>query len=68
MTKLQEFREAQGLSRQQLADKTGVAYSTIERIENDKFNYKAVKIGTLYDCAKALNVDLIDIIDFEKLD
>jgi transcriptional regulator with XRE-family HTH domain len=53
-----ELREAQGLSREQLAVKAGLSSRTVARIENRE---GPVHRGTLYLLAAALGCDVADL-------
>lgn len=53
MTKLRALREAQGLSRNKLANISGVCILTLQKIEEDRANPRK---DTLEDIAKVLGV------------
>jgi transcriptional regulator with XRE-family HTH domain len=55
-----ELREAQGLSREQLAVKAGISSRTVARLENRE---GPVHRGTLLLLARALDCDVDDLID-----
>lgn len=67
MTKIQYLRNEQQLNRSELARRANISDSVIHRIEKGQ-TYANVPIGTFYKIAKALNVDLIDVIDFDRLE
>ena len=56
------MRESRNISMQNLAYTINVEYSQISRIELGKIN---TSIGTLYEIADALEVNLKDLFDFE---
>lgn len=61
--KIKQIRESKNLSREDVAfacDFTGSYMGMIERAEYD------FKISKLYKIAKALNVNIKDLFDFEK--
>lgn len=57
------LRESREISMQNLAYTINVEYSQISRIELGKIN---TSIGTLYEIAKALEVPLIELFNFEN--
>ncbi len=56
---LRQIREAQGYSIRRLADKVGMAYPALFRLENGKAD---PRLSTLRKLAKALNVTVADLI------
>ena len=56
-TRVEELRELRGLSRKDLADKSGVHYDVIARIERDE---RRPRVWTLVPLADALNVSLTE--------
>lgn len=57
MLKIKELREAKGISKYQLAKKTGLQYRTIPAIENGG----DVKLSTLIRIAIVLNVKVKEL-------
>lgn len=61
--RIKELRKAQGISQQQLAELANVDQRNLSHVEcGDTFPSRA-----LLDIAKALNIDLKDLFDFEHL-
>jgi transcriptional regulator with XRE-family HTH domain len=60
---LRHFREAKGLSLRVLADKAGVDWSAIHRIEQGK---AGPRIGTLEKLAEALEIEVVDLLTGPK--
>ncbi|MBI4391129.1 MAG: helix-turn-helix transcriptional regulator [candidate division NC10 bacterium] len=56
---LKRWREVRGLSQRALADKSGVGYASIARIETGRQN---PTLGMLARLAKALNATVADLI------
>ena len=56
LEKLKELRKSKGISRQTLANISGVSRDTIDALENGKTNVKEVKLNTLLSLATALRV------------
>lgn len=56
LEKLKEIRKAKNISRQTLANISGVSRDTIDALENGKTNVKEVKLNTLLSLATALRV------------
>ena len=67
MTKLQYWRIEKGMTREELGEKSGLSGTTVMRIERGDAAAENVRIGTLANLAKALNVKLTDIIEDEFL-
>ena len=61
--KVKEFREAKGMTQEELEEKSGVSRQTISAIENDRCG--DVKVGTMLAIAKALGTT-IDAIFFQE--
>lgn len=61
MNKLAELRAIQGLTVRELAEKSGVSPTTINRLEKGHIKSHAVTIGRL---AKALSVELTILHEF----
>ncbi len=62
--RIKELRKAQGISQQELAELANIDQRNLSHIEcGDTFPSRA-----LLDIAKALNIDLKDLFDFEHLD
>ena len=60
MFRIKEARQSRGLTQQQLADKINVTRFYISAIEN---NHKTPSFHLLDKIAKALQVELIDLLD-----
>lgn len=60
MHKLREIREQRALSLRELERLSGVDYSSISKIETGE---SSPKLETILKLAKALQVDLIELID-----
>lgn len=67
MTKIQRLRNERDWSRLELARKAGVSDSVIHRIEKGN-GYGGTGIKQFYRIAKALGVDLMDVIDVEIIE
>lgn len=67
MTKIQLLRNEKQMNRIELARKAGISDGVIHRIEKGKA-YANVPIGTFYKIAKALGVELTDVIDLDRLE
>ena len=67
MNKVQFYRVDQGLSKRALAKKAGISDNVIRRIEKGEA-YSNITLGTFYKLAKALNVDLFDLIEIDLLE
>ncbi len=63
--RIKEFRKAQGMTQEQLAEQIGVEPRHISRMEG---GYNAPSIDRLEKIAKALNVPMRDFFDFMHLD
>jgi transcriptional regulator with XRE-family HTH domain len=61
--RIKELRLRRLLTQDDLAELAGLAPATLSRIENDLQN---PNISTLKALTKALNVDVTEIVDFEK--
>lgn len=55
---LRRFRELAGLTQEQMADKTGISISSLQRIESGRVE---MKLSQLEKYMKVLNITLIDI-------
>lgn len=66
MTKIQYLRVDKGLSKRKLAEMAGVSDNVIRRLEKGEA-YSNVTIGSFYKIAKALGVELFEIIDLDML-
>ncbi len=66
MNKIQYLRVEQGLSKRALARKAGISDNVVRRLEKGEA-YSNVTIGTFNKIAKALNVDLFELIEPELL-
>ena len=60
MSKLRQYREAQGLSLRRLAQKAGVHYVSLIRLEAGTFD---PRLSTLRKLAQAPNVSVCELID-----
>ena len=67
MTKVQYWRNERQMNRLELASKAGVSDSIIHRIEKNN-GYGGVSIRNFYKIAKALDVPLAELIDYDLLD
>ena len=56
LEKLREIRKSKHISRQTLANISGVSRDTIDALENGKTNVKEAKLNTLLSLATALRV------------
>jgi transcriptional regulator with XRE-family HTH domain len=63
MVRLRFFRDKQGLSLRKLAEKAGVHYVSLVRLEAGKFD---PRLSTLYKLATALNVRVAQLIGETK--
>jgi transcriptional regulator with XRE-family HTH domain len=54
---LKRWREVRGLSQWDLADKSGVGYATIARLETNRID---PRVSTLERLAKALEIDIVE--------
>ena len=66
MFKLEELRKAQGLSRRELAEKSGGAEQSIQRLESLSDDPRTAKLLTLMQLAKALKCKVRDFFPKEK--
>ena len=57
------LRLKQLMTQEQLAEKVGIAPATLSRIENNKHS---PSLSTLRELTKALNIDVTELVDFEK--
>jgi transcriptional regulator with XRE-family HTH domain len=62
--KIKEFRSKLGLTQEELAQKAGIPYATLSKIENDKV--KNPTINTLIKIAQALEIKVDDLIEYTK--
>ncbi|WP_370896929.1 helix-turn-helix domain-containing protein [Chryseobacterium gossypii] len=58
---LRKLRESKEMSMQTLADTINIEYSQISRIERGLIN---TSIGTAYEIAKALEIDIKELFNF----
>lgn len=63
---LEEIRKAKGLSRRELAEKSGVKEMTIVFLENGKNDPNNAKLSTLVKLAKALKCKVRDFYPNER--
>lgn len=66
MFKLEEIRKAKGLSRRELAEKSGVNEMSIVFLENGRNDPNNAKLSTLVKLAKALKCKVRDFYPQEK--
>ena len=67
MTKLKEKRQALGLSQSQLAEKSGVNVRVLQHYEQGSKNFDHARIDTILKICIALNCNLEDVIEDEKI-
>lgn len=67
MTKVQYWRIERHLNIKELAERAGVSDSVIHRIEKGT-GYGGTSIRNFNRIAKALNIPLSELIDFDRLD
>jgi transcriptional regulator with XRE-family HTH domain len=60
--KLREFRQEKGMTLRALAEATGVDFTYLSKIENDKVGYLP-GAETIRDLAQALGVDAIELLE-----
>lgn len=60
--RVRELRRQQSLTQRQLAERTGVAFSYLSKIENDKLEHTP-SVKTLQDLARALSVDELELME-----
>lgn len=60
--RIKELREAEGFTQEQLAEKVGLEYQTISRIET---GYYFTSYENLEKIARALNTNIHDLFDYE---
>ena len=63
MSKLKKIREAVGLSQNKLATLSGVSNRMIQHYEQGVKDINKAQVGTVYKLAKALGVNMEDIIE-----
>lgn len=61
--RLKQLRCKKDLTQEGLADRAGLAYKHIQRLESKKPN--AAKIGTLEKLAKAFGISVSELLDFD---
>ena len=61
--RIKELRMKRLLTQEELAEMTGIAAATLSRIEN---NLHSPSISTLKALTQALDVEITEIIDFER--
>lgn len=66
--KVRELREKQKLSQYQLAELSGLSRSQIIKVEKMDLEQSDIRLKTLLDIARGLNVDLLDVIGIEPKD
>lgn len=65
LERLKEIRKSKGISRQTLANISGVSRDTIDALENGKTNVKEAKLNTLLSLATALRVKVSKLLPDE---
>ena len=65
LDQLQIIRKQRGLTREELAELSGVSKDTIQALENGRTNAENVKISTLVRLAKALKCRVLDLLPNE---
>lgn len=60
--RIKEVREEKGISRKELAERSGVRYSRVSDYENGYFKTENITVGNLSRIAKALEVTIEDLI------
>ena len=65
--KLQEIRKKRGYSQSELSVLSNISVKTIQKYEIGERNIDGAKLETLCDLAIALNVDICDIVESQKL-
>ena len=63
LTKLTKIRQDLGMTRAQLAEKSGVSARAIERYEQRRSSINDASVGRVCDLARALGVPIESIID-----
>lgn len=63
LTKLTKIRQDLGMTRAQLAEKSGVSARAIERYEQHRSSINDASVGRVRDLARALGVPIESIID-----
>ena len=63
--KIREIRTKANLSQEMLANDANIPINQVGRIERAEIN---TSINTIYKLAKALEIDVKDLFDFEKKD
>lgn len=63
MSNLKKIREGSGLSQNKLADKSGVNARMIQHYEQGVKDINKAQVGTVYKLAKALKVNIEDLIE-----
>lgn len=60
--KLEKIRKEKNLTREELADLSGLSKATIEALERGRTNVDNIKLSTLVALATVLNVKVIDLL------
>ena len=63
MSNLKRIREESDLSQSKLADKSGVSVRMIQHYEQGVKDINKAQVGTVYKLAKALKVNIEDLIE-----
>lgn len=67
MSNLKDLREKKGLSQSQLAELSGVNLQTIQHYEQGVRSINKTKVYTALKLSKALECDIEELIEVEKL-
>lgn len=62
--RIRHLRKEHGYTQQELAEKTGIDYKHIQRLEGN--NPPAIRIDTLEKIAKVFNMSCSDLLNFNK--
>lgn len=65
MSKLQDARKAAGLSQSKLAELSGINLRILQYYEQGKNDINKAQAITVYKLAKALNVNIEDLLEIE---
>lgn len=65
MSKLQDARKAAGLSQSKLAEVAGINLRILQYYEQGKNDINKAQVLTVYKLAKALNVNIEDILEID---
>lgn len=65
MSKLQDARKTAGLSQSKLAEVAGISVRSLQEYEQGRKDVNGVRGITLYKLARALNVNIEDILEID---